>query len=205
MRHQVKGDKVFIVHGHDNEAKNEVARLIEKFGLNAIILHERPGSGKTLTEKLGAYSNVACYAIILYAACGLGRDRNEPANEEKFRARQNVVFEHGLFAGALGCQNVRALIKGDGKRRELRLTQTSWPISAKRVYGQEVAVSEVALKPDATTNRPVMEAVYLMVSVAYVTRFFCACNVKDGGRGKRRRCAMLVRALGSRERRRDAS
>jgi hypothetical protein len=33
---------IFIVHGHDGPAKIEVARLIERAGLNAVILHEQP-------------------------------------------------------------------------------------------------------------------------------------------------------------------
>jgi hypothetical protein len=40
--------KVFIVHGRDNEAKQEVSRFIEKLGLEAIILHEQPSSGMTI-------------------------------------------------------------------------------------------------------------------------------------------------------------
>jgi hypothetical protein len=44
-------DDVFIVHGRDDPAKTEVARLIERAGLNAVILHEQPNSGRTIIEK----------------------------------------------------------------------------------------------------------------------------------------------------------
>jgi Predicted nucleotide-binding protein containing TIR-like domain len=40
--------KVFLVHGRDNDAKNEVARFLSKIGLEEIILHERPNSGRHL-------------------------------------------------------------------------------------------------------------------------------------------------------------
>ena len=43
--------KVFVVHGHNDGVKNEVARYLEKLGLIAIILHERPNGGKTIVEK----------------------------------------------------------------------------------------------------------------------------------------------------------
>jgi len=43
--------KVFIVHGHDNEAKLEVARFIEKIGFEPIILHEQASGSKTIIEK----------------------------------------------------------------------------------------------------------------------------------------------------------
>ena len=36
----ISGDKIFIVHGHDNGLKNEVARFLEKLKLTPIILHE---------------------------------------------------------------------------------------------------------------------------------------------------------------------
>ena len=44
-------NKIFIVHGHDELAKVEVARFVEKLGLEAIILHEQASSGNTIIEK----------------------------------------------------------------------------------------------------------------------------------------------------------
>ncbi|GAI21277.1 unnamed protein product, partial [marine sediment metagenome] len=43
--------KVFIVHGHDSLVKTDVARTVEKLGLDAIVLHEQPNEGKTIIEK----------------------------------------------------------------------------------------------------------------------------------------------------------
>lgn len=37
---EIDKTKVFIVHGHDNGLKEEVARFIETLGLKPIILHE---------------------------------------------------------------------------------------------------------------------------------------------------------------------
>lgn len=102
--------KVFIVHGHDDLAKLEVARLIEKFDLEAIILHEQSNSGKTVIEKIEENSDVR-YAVVLYTPCDLGRTKENNVEEEQARARQNVVFEHGYLIGKLGRQKVTALIK----------------------------------------------------------------------------------------------
>ena len=104
-------DKVFFVHGHDNELKQEVARFIEKLGLDAVILHEQASEGKTIIEKIEKYSDVG-YAIVLYTECDKGYDKNKP-NEIKNRARQNVVFEHGYLIAKLGRERVCALVKGD--------------------------------------------------------------------------------------------
>lgn len=103
--------KVFIVHGHDELAKSEAARFIEKMGFEPIILHEQASSGSTIIEKIEKYSNVG-FGIVLYTPCDLGAKSQEKP-ELKPRARQNVVFEHGFLNGKLGRHNVCALVKGD--------------------------------------------------------------------------------------------
>ncbi len=113
-REEIKrmNNKVFIVHGHDNEAKLDAARTLEKLGFDAIILHEQSNAGRTIIEKIEEYTDV-CYAVVLYTDCDLGRDKNGPEGEERPRARQNVVFEHGYLISKLGRRNVCALVKGD--------------------------------------------------------------------------------------------
>lgn len=103
--------KVFIVHGHDNEAKQEVSRFIEKLGLEAIILHEQ--ARMTIIEKIEHYSTDADFALVLYTACDLGRGVHESNIPPNNRARQNVVFEHGYLVAKLGRKNVCSLVKGN--------------------------------------------------------------------------------------------
>lgn len=104
-------NKVFIVHGHDNEAKLEIARFIEKIGFEPIILHEQASNSKTIIEKIESYSNVG-FGIVLYTDCDVGAKKTDSQNLNK-RARQNVVFEHGFLIGKLGRSNVCSLVKGD--------------------------------------------------------------------------------------------
>ncbi|MCB1737201.1 MAG: nucleotide-binding protein [Gammaproteobacteria bacterium] len=105
--------KVFIVHGRDNEAKQEVSRFVEKLGLEAIILHEQASAGMTIIEKIEYYSNDADFALVLYTACDHGRGVHETKVHPRNRARQNVVFEHGYLMAKLGRENVCSLVKGD--------------------------------------------------------------------------------------------
>jgi predicted nucleotide-binding protein len=102
--------KVFIVHGHDNDAKNEVARFLSKIGLEEVILHERPNSGRHLLTKFEQESEGAGFAVILMTP-----DDEVPlgGSATRRRARQNVVFELGFFIGKLGAARVAALVKGD--------------------------------------------------------------------------------------------
>jgi hypothetical protein len=104
--------KVFIVHGRDNEAKQEVSRFVATLGLEAIILHEQASAGMTIIEKIERYSNDADFALVLYTPCDLGRGVHE-SNPPYNRARQNVVFEHGYLMAKLGRENVCALVKGN--------------------------------------------------------------------------------------------
>lgn len=98
-----KYDKVFIVHGHDEALKQEVARIVEKQGLEAIILSEQANQGKTIIEKIEENADVDA-AICLFTKDDYGRAKD--TSEDKLRARQNVVFEAGYFMGKLGRKNV---------------------------------------------------------------------------------------------------
>jgi predicted nucleotide-binding protein len=108
---EVNMTQVFIVHGHDDLAKVETARFIEKLGFEPIILHEQASSGQTIIEKIESYSNVG-FGVVLYTSCDIGAKKGEEANL-KSRARQNVVFEHGYLIGKIGRKNVCALVKGN--------------------------------------------------------------------------------------------
>lgn len=96
-------NKVFIVHGHNGELRESVARIVEKQGIEAIILAEKATPGKTIIEKFEMYSDVGG-AICLFTADDMAREKD--ATGEAPRARQNVVFETGFFMGKLGREHV---------------------------------------------------------------------------------------------------
>lgn len=101
-------NKVFIVHGRDEGKLNEVELFVHRIGLTPIILKEQASEGKSIIEKIEAYSDVA-FAIVLYTACDIGRYKND--EDLSPRARQNVVFEHGYMVAHLKRENVIALIE----------------------------------------------------------------------------------------------
>ena len=104
-------NKVFIVHGHDTNLKLEVARLLENQGIEAIILHEQVNAGMTIMEKIESYGNTVNAAIILFTPDDDGKAKKEEVL--KSRARQNVVFEAGYFAGLLGRNRTILIISDD--------------------------------------------------------------------------------------------
>jgi hypothetical protein len=98
-------NKIFLIHGHDNSVKNEIARFIEnELKLEVTILHEKPNYGRHIFEKFEDESNVS-FAIALLTP-------DDETNEGTKRARQNVIFEMGYFLGKLGKGNVLLLKKG---------------------------------------------------------------------------------------------
>lgn len=102
-------NKIFIVHGHNNEIKQTIARTLSQLKLEPIILHEQAEQGRTIIEKFEENSSDVDFAIILLTADDEGRAKRE--TDYKTRARQNVVFEMGYFIGKLGRKKVFLLLE----------------------------------------------------------------------------------------------
>ena len=98
--------RVFIVHGHNIQVRDNVELLLRRVGLDPIILANEPNKGRTVIDKIEDYSDVS-FAIIIYTACDEGRLKGE--SNWKDRARQNVLFEHGYFCAKLTRAKVVAL------------------------------------------------------------------------------------------------
>jgi predicted nucleotide-binding protein len=102
--------KVFVVHGHDNEMKESVARFLERIDFEPIVLHEQASGGDTIIEKFERHADVA-YAVVLLSPDDVGAVKAK-ADTMQPRARQNVVLELGYFVGRLGRPHVCPLVRG---------------------------------------------------------------------------------------------
>lgn len=87
----------------------EVALLIARAGLNAIILHEQANAGRTIIEKFEDHGGAVGFAVAILTPDDVG---GHDADHLQARARQNVIGELFWFAGKLGRSRVCALIKG---------------------------------------------------------------------------------------------
>lgn len=103
-------NKVFIVHGHDDDALQGLARFLEKLKLEPIVLREQPNQGRTIIEKYEDIASEVGFAVVLLTPDDVGAAKT--ATEQNQRARQNVIFELGYFAGHLGRGRVCLLRKG---------------------------------------------------------------------------------------------
>ncbi len=103
--------RIFVIHGHDESSRETAARFLERLGLEPVILHEQPNKGRTIIEKFEEHAQVG-FAVVLLTPDDVGALANDK-NNQKPRARQNVIFEFGYFIGKLGRERVCALVKGN--------------------------------------------------------------------------------------------
>ncbi|TNB98431.1 nucleotide-binding protein [Pseudomonas jessenii] len=100
--------RVFVVHGHDEGARETVARFLMQLGFEPIILHEQANQGRTVMEKVEAHGQVD-FAVVLLTPDDQGCAKGGTPEP---RARQNVLLELGYFLGRLGRAKVCALKRG---------------------------------------------------------------------------------------------
>ncbi len=103
--------RVFVVYGHDTDARDDLELILRRVQVNPIILQNIPGVGDTLIEKLEALTD-ADFACVLLTPDDIGGAKAIPDNLRP-RARQNVVLELGMVLSRLGRRRVAILVKGE--------------------------------------------------------------------------------------------
>jgi len=102
---------IFIVYGHDTNARNDLELLLRQMGLAPVVLQNLPPGGDTIIEKLEAYvgpRGTVGFACVLLTPDDEGYKKGAH-HDAKSRARQNVVLELGMVLARLGRRNVAIL------------------------------------------------------------------------------------------------
>jgi len=104
--------KIFLVHGHDREARDQLELILHRLGLEPFILQNNDAGGGTIIEALekNIYDNSA-FGIVLLTPDDYGYSRTETDADRKPRARQNVILEMGMVMAALGRDKMAILQK----------------------------------------------------------------------------------------------
>ena len=108
--------KVFVVHGHDEMAREQLELVLHKLGIEHFVLQNTSGNGLTIIEALeqqiGAAPTELKIWIVLLNPDDMGYAIKSPDKVQP-RARQNVVLEMGMLLSSIGRKHVAILKKGD--------------------------------------------------------------------------------------------
>jgi len=102
--------KVFVVYGHNGDARNQLEATLRRWGLDPIILDQMPSEGATLIEKLENYYSNVGFGVVLATPDDVAYPRGKD-DQKAFRARQNVVLELGMLLAHLGRKRVAILLQ----------------------------------------------------------------------------------------------
>lgn len=105
--------KIFVVHGHDREARDQLELVLMRLGLSPYILQNQDGGSSTIIEALeqNIYREAA-FGIVLLTPDDFGYSKMAGETEKQPRARQNVILEMGMVMAALGRPKMAILQKG---------------------------------------------------------------------------------------------
>jgi predicted nucleotide-binding protein len=108
--------KVFIVHGRDMATAFEVKNYLQNTLKlpEPIILQEQPSYGRTIIEKFEDTAR-GCELVFVLLTPDDIMANTDASNDDKWRSRQNVIFEMGYFFGILGRLSGRVLLLHKGK------------------------------------------------------------------------------------------
>lgn len=108
--------KVFVVHGHDTVAREQLELVLHRLKLDPFVLANTGGGGLTIIEALekeiGPRLGCARFGIVLLTPDDMGYAKADGPERAEPRARQNFVLEMGMLISALGRPNVAILKKG---------------------------------------------------------------------------------------------
>lgn len=107
---QAPNRRVFVVYGHDQQARTSLEAMLRRWQLEPVILDQLASEGQTIIEKLESAMDLPCFAVVLATPDDEGH-RRDKSNEKMLRARQNVVLELGMMLAKLGRNRVAILLK----------------------------------------------------------------------------------------------
>lgn len=105
--------KIFVVHGHDQLALEQLELVLRRLQLNPYILQNNDGQSRTLIEALEQQIyKEAAFGIVLMTPDDYGYPKASSDADRQPRARQNVVLEMGMVLASLGRDRMVLLKKG---------------------------------------------------------------------------------------------
>lgn len=106
---------IFIVHGHDSGARDQLELALHRLGLKPFILMNTSGGGKTIIEALEGKIGrdfTSDFGIVLMTPDDFGYSKKDGDKKVEPRARQNVILEAGMLFASLTRARMAIIVKG---------------------------------------------------------------------------------------------
>lgn len=107
--------RIFVVHGHDKEARDDLELALRRLGLEPFILMNSSGGSLTIIEALEGHIGKdysSSFGIVLLTPDDKGYAISDGEGKIEPRPRQNVVLETGMLLASLTRERMALLVKG---------------------------------------------------------------------------------------------
>lgn len=104
-----KNRKVFVVYGHDLNARTQLEAMLRRWDIEPLIIDQLVSSGQTIIEKLEENTDKVQFGIVLATPDDIGYSKGKEECK-KYRVRQNVILELGMLLSKIGRSNVVILL-----------------------------------------------------------------------------------------------
>ncbi|MBF0456056.1 MAG: nucleotide-binding protein [Magnetococcales bacterium] len=115
ISHPPSKGNIFIVHGHDVDARDQLELVLHRLGLQPFILMNSSGGGKTIIEALEGHigkDHTSDFGIVLMTPDDVGYAKKDGIEKAEPRARQNVLLETGMLLSSLTRERMALIVKG---------------------------------------------------------------------------------------------
>lgn len=75
----IQNRRVFVVYGHDTNARTQLEAMLRRWDLEPLILDQLISSGQTIIEKLEEYTKQVNFGIVLATPDDIGYPKNDEA------------------------------------------------------------------------------------------------------------------------------
>ena len=105
----VKNRKVFVVYGHDINARTQLEAMLRRWDVEPVIIDQLASSGQTIIEKLEENTDKVEFGIVLATPDDIGYAKDSEL-QKRYRVRQNVILELGMLLAKIGRSKVAILL-----------------------------------------------------------------------------------------------
>ena len=108
--------QIFIVHGHDVQARNDLELALRRLNLSPFILMNTSSDGKTIIEALEGQIGrdfASDFGIVLMTPDDCGYSKEDGPGRAAPRARQNVILEAGMLLSSLTRSRIAFIVKSN--------------------------------------------------------------------------------------------